>query len=196
MPLCERSDYSHRSATSGSTRDALTAGAQHAANAVTPTVATAAANVGEIGGRHLVEQSCHQLRRCHCTGKPRSDSDERDCHPLSHHHRHHLSSWCAESDSDADLLCSPRYCIRDDAVDADDREQERRQSECTKQRQGQTARCDRIGEGNFEWLHVEQRLGAIDVRKQSPERRCDGHRIGAGCESSVSSGQFSRGRSP
>src|SRR5713101_1400786 len=44
------SNHSHRSATSGSMRDALTAGPQHAVKAVTPTVITAAANVAKSVG--------------------------------------------------------------------------------------------------------------------------------------------------
>ena len=141
---------------------ASTAGPQQAASAVPTTVATATANVARSFGVTSYNSPVISCVDAIAAARPKRDAPERECNPLPHHHRHNLTSRSAERDSDADLLCPLRHCKRDDAVNADDDEQQRRQSECTKQQQGQSARCDRIGQRVVEGFHVEQGLRAVD----------------------------------
>ena len=71
-------------------------------------------------GVTLEQQRCHHLRRGESSGEPRRDIPPSVMAiPWTHHHRYHLTSRGAESDSDADLPRSLRDRIRDDAVDAD-----------------------------------------------------------------------------
>lgn len=129
-----------------------------------------------VGGGDAVEEAAHQVGRGEGAREAQGDAQGGQEEPLPHHQPHHALARGAEGDTHPDLLVPLRHLEGDDAVDADDGEQERRGSEETEQEELEAALFQRAGEDLLERLDAGSDL-RVDVVDQPSHRAHQGFRI-------------------
>ena len=166
LPVIRHSSFfhSHRSAVTGATRAARSAGMQVAATDAMPSATAAATKV--IGSVALTPNSSRSIRRVPAAApsRPIDDAEAGERHTVAHHHPHHVGPLRAERHADADLARSLTDDVRHHAVDADQRERHREQREARKQQRREARLRHRRRLKLLHRPHPRHRQLGIDAR--------------------------------
>ena len=109
----------------GSTLAARRAGIQHAASVARTSASAAPANVPASSGRTSNSSDDRNRVRNTAAATPNTRPIAARRAPYAEHVHHELARERAERDAHAELLTASGHVVRDHAVDADDREQQR-----------------------------------------------------------------------
>ena len=132
--------YSPRSAEIGSTRNARNAGTRLAMNAVPIITPAVAANDTMSSGRHRIELRLDESAKTSSRQPAGDHANQRERHALADDQADQLSAARAERGAHADLARALTDPVREQAVDADDREHQRRGGEHAGQPRQEAAR--------------------------------------------------------
>src|SRR5687767_13506703 len=139
--------------------------------------ASRAEECGDVGWRNAIEKRCEQAGDADRENGANSDADDREEESLAEHEPEDTPALGAERDPDTDFAGALGDAVRGNAVDPEEREQQRDDAEASCSPQGDPLREERERHVRIERGLVEDRKRCVEASDE-PAERCGGNAAG------------------